>query len=193
VTAAQEYWWLAPSISALALAAILWFNFGQQKVRQWRLKRPFNACLCHGPEQADEFWVLHVPPHSEVMVQVRIRPRIAYRQLEIVFGFYGDRSKRPFPKRALNTFINEGMNREPSPATNPNYYIDQDDHYHITTPAERTPPHTYVMGFIVQTNEPGRYPVLLGVFTDCGEANPDNDLYVVVEELPSSGMEEKRC
>ena len=184
MTAAQEYWWLAPVISLCGLiitvAVIVWFNWGQHRVRTWRLKQPFNASLCHGPDKADEYWELHVPSHSEVMVQVRMRPRISYRQLEIVFGFYGDRPQRPVPKRVLNSFIKEGMNREPLPTNNPHYYIDQDDHYHITTPTERTPPHTYVMGFIVQTNEPGRYPVLLGVFTECGEANPHNDLFVRV-------------
>jgi hypothetical protein len=181
VTASQEFWWLAPLISFFALIAVVWFQWGQHRHRAFRLRRPFNACLAHGPDKAEEYWELHVPAYSEVMVQVRMRPRLSYRQFEIVFGFYGDRSKRPAPKRVLNSFIKEGMNREPSPATNPNYYIDQDDHYHITNPADRTPPHTYVMGFIVQTNAPGRYPVLLGVFTECGEATPHNDLEIIVE------------
>jgi hypothetical protein len=179
--AAQEYWWLAPVISFLALVAVIWFQWGQHEVRKLRLRRPFNAALTHGADRADEYWSLHVPAHSEVLIQVRMRPRTSYKQLEIVFGFFGDRDKRPVAKRVLNTFIKEGANREPTPANNPNHYIDQDDHYHNSTPAERTASHVYVTGFIVQTREPGRYPVLLGIFTECGEANPHNDLAVVVE------------
>jgi len=176
----QEVWWLAPLISFLALVAVVWFQWGQYRIRAIRLRRPFNAVLTHGADKADEFWELHVPAYSEVRIQVRIRPRTAYKQLEMVFGFFGDTSKRPEPRRVLNTFIKRGVNREPSVDSNPNHYIDQDGHYHITTPTDSTPEHTYVMEYVVQTREPGRYPVLLKIATECGEANPYSDLFVRV-------------
>jgi hypothetical protein len=62
---------------------------------QFRLRRPFYAFLTHGAEHADEFYELHVPAHSEVMIQVHVRPRTAFKQFESVFGCYGDRSTRP--------------------------------------------------------------------------------------------------
>jgi hypothetical protein len=180
MTASQEFWWLAPLISFLGLMAVVWFGWGQHRLKAFRLRRPFDAVLTHGADKPDEFCELHVPADSEVMIQVRIRPRTAYKQLEMVFGFFGDTSKRPEPRRVLNTFIKRGINREPSVDSNPNHYIDQDGHYHITTPTERTPEHTYVMGYIVQTRDPGRYPVLLKIVTESGEANPYSDLFVRV-------------
>jgi hypothetical protein len=36
------------------------------------------------------------------------------------------------------------------------------------------------MGYIVQTRDPGRYPVLLKIATESGEANPYSDLFVRV-------------
>jgi hypothetical protein len=157
MTASQVFWWLAPLISFCTLA-VIWFNWGRHRIRALRLRRPFNAVLAHDADKPDEYWEIHVPAQSEVMVQVRIRPRTAYKQLEMVFGFFGDVSKRPEPRRVLNTFIKRGVNREPSVDSNPNHYIDQDGYYHITTPTDRTPEHTYVMGYIVQPKEPVGIP-----------------------------------
>ncbi len=189
VTDAQQYWWLAPLISfcafvvsLLALGAIVWFNWGQHRVRAIKLKRPFNAFLTYGPSDPYEYWDLHVPAHSKVMVQVRIRPRMQYRQTEIVFGFNGDPVTRPVPLQVLNRFIKKGMNRKQDPDTTPNHYIDNDNHYHIVTTVDRSPPNTQALEFIVQTKKPGHYPVLLEVITDSGEAKPKNDLDITVVE-----------
>jgi len=180
MTASQEFWWLAPLISFLGLLAVVWFGWGQHRLKAFRLRRPFDAVLAHGADKPDEFVEMHVPAHSQVMVQVRIRPRTSYKQLQMVFGFWGETSKRPEPLRVLNTFIKKGVNREPSVETNPDHYIDADGYYHITTPTERTPEHTYVMEYVVQTREPGRYNVLLKIATECGEANPRSGLVVRV-------------
>jgi hypothetical protein len=185
MTAAQEYWWLAPLLSGLALAAVVWFQWGQHKVREISLRRPFVACLAYDPADGDEYCDLHLPAHrSEIMVQVRIRPRIKYRETETVFGFEGDRTKRPLPIRILNTFIKHGDGREQHPNKNTNHYIDQDDYYHIVRTVDRSPPNTQIIGFMVQTREPGRFPVYLGIITDCGEAKPHNDLLVVTVTAP---------
>lgn len=186
MTAAEEFWWLGPSIAFCAFAAILWFNWGQHKVRVLRLRRPFVASIAHGPDESHEYCLIAVPAHSEVLIQLRIRPIVAYRQLELVFGFTGDRLRRPVPLRVRNTFIKTGINREISPKDHPNHYVDHDDKYHINTPVERSPPTTYVVGFVIQTNEPGNFPVLLDIVTDCGEAKPRGGLgFIVVEQSAS--------
>jgi hypothetical protein len=63
MTAAQEYWWLAPLISffalvvsIFALVAIIWFHWGQHQVRAHRLKRPFNVFLAYLPSDPTEYW-----------------------------------------------------------------------------------------------------------------------------------------
>ena len=86
MTASQEFWWLAPVISFLGLLAVVWFGWGQHRLKAFRLRRPFDAVLTHGADKPDEFWEIHVPAHSEVMIQVRIRPRTPYKQRETVFG-----------------------------------------------------------------------------------------------------------
>jgi hypothetical protein len=162
--------------------AVVWFGWGQHRVRAVKLKRPFDAYLCYSPDDADEFWDLHVPANSHVMVQVRIRPTIAYRQAEIIFGFYGDREKRPRPWRVLNRFIQIGINRQQDPYKNPTNYIDNDNHYHIVTTADRSPGNTQTVEFVVETKQAGKFPVLLGVITDSSEAMARNDLHITVVE-----------
>jgi len=183
MTAAQQYWWLAPLLSALALLAIIWFQWGQHRVRAWRLKRPFSVLLSHAADSPDEFANLRVPPHTdEVMVQLRIRPKIQYRQTEILFGFDGDPTTRPIPVRVLNAFIKKGFDREQDPDKNINHYVDQDNHYHIVGTVDRSPPNVQALGFLVQTREPGRYPVVLEIITDCGEAKPYFKVHVTVTD-----------
>jgi hypothetical protein len=185
MTAAQHYWWLAPVISALALAAIVWFQWGQHRVRAFRLKSPFTVLLSHTSDSPDEVQNLHIPAHTnEVFIHLRIRPRVQYRQTEILFGFDGDRERRPLPQSILNTFIKKGFNRVQNPDKDTNHYIDQDNHYHIVTTADRSPPNVQALGFVVQTREPGRYPVVLEIITDCGEAKPYFRVYVTVSAPP---------
>jgi hypothetical protein len=180
MTAAQTYWWLAPLISFLALVAVIWFQWGQHQARKYRLKRGFNAFLAYGPAAPDEQLDLRLPANSKVMVQIRIRPRMAYRQIELVFGCRGPEETRPVPLRVLNRFIKVGASRQQSPATHPNNYIDHGDHYHIGGTVDRAPPHTYALEFVMQTKGPGRYPVLLEIITESGEAKPKKELYLTV-------------
>jgi hypothetical protein len=91
MTASQEYWWLAPLISALALTAVVWFNWGQHKVKAIKLRHPYRAFLCYGPDDPIERGDIRLPANTQVMLQVRLRPTVVYQQLEIVFGFVGDK------------------------------------------------------------------------------------------------------
>jgi hypothetical protein len=72
--------------------------------------------------------------------------------------------------------------REVSPANNQNHFIDENDNYHINETGDRIYPNCYAQGFLIQTRNPGRYPVRLEVITDCGEGIPTEKLYIIVEE-----------
>ena len=108
MTAAQTYWWLAPLISFFAFLAIIWFQLGQHQVRKHRLTRGFSAFLAHGPTDPNEQFDLRLPANSKVMVQIRIRPRMPYRQIEC----QGPEETRPIPLRVLNRFIKKSVQIE---------------------------------------------------------------------------------
>jgi hypothetical protein len=182
----QEYGWL---ISAAALAAILWFQWGQHRVRAFRLHRAFHATLSPGTDGQQEALSIKVPAHTkEVLVQIRIRPRLTYRQIEILFGFDGDPNRRPLPVSVLNAFIQHGFNREQNPDKNQNHYIDHHNHYHIVQTVDRSPPNTQALGFVVQTREPGRYPIVLEVITEVGEARPYTKIQLIVTDEPAPAV-----
>jgi hypothetical protein len=188
MTTAEKFWWVAPTISGLAFVAIVWFQWGQHRVRALRSRRPFRADMTIAPQTpGSECRELHVPPHREISLQLRLRPALHYRQLEFVFGFWGDPLRRPLPVRVLNEFVKIGMTREQSPDTNSAHYIDHSDRYHIREALDRTNPNVYTQGFIIQTRDPRRFPVLLEIITDLGEAKPKRELVLIVEErLPST-------
>jgi hypothetical protein len=104
MTTSEQVWWIGPLISGLALIAVIWFGWGQHKVRVWRNRTPFDAYLTLGEDEADEYWNLHIPAHSKMTIQLRMRPRLNYKQLHIMFGFLGDIDKRPVPHSVFNGF-----------------------------------------------------------------------------------------
>jgi hypothetical protein len=183
MTVADKYWWIAPTISFLALIAIIWFQWGQHVVRSYRTRRPFHADMSMAPSTPGSYCrELHVPPNALVSLQLRIIPTLHYKQTDSIFGFDGPAKDRPLPVSVRNEFIKDGLTREQSPKTTSSHYIDHGDCYHIKEPLERTKPNYYNYGFIVKTTTPGRYPVILEVITDCGEAKPKERLTLIVEE-----------
>jgi hypothetical protein len=185
IPAAQQFWWIAPAISFCALFAIIWFNWGQYRYRAHRQRTAgLNVFLAYDPDETNEVGELRLPANSEVMVQLRIRPTIQYRQIEIVFGCHGKDITRPVPLRVLNRFIKQGVNREQSPKTHSNHYIDKDDHYHIKETVDRSPPHTQALEFVVRTGSAGTYPILFEIVTDSGEAKAAKGLYLTVVDEP---------
>lgn len=182
-TMAETYWWLGPTIAAFAACLIVWFNYGRQRIRAYRMQWPFRAYLTVAPHRPDGLlYELAVPPNQDVEIQLRIYPRFHYTQFLLIFGFQGDQTKRPQPLKVLNTFIKEGKRREQSPVTDENHYIDHSDNYHIRDRSERIHPNCYALGFMVRTRAPGRYPVCLETITDCGEGKPLTPLVLVVEK-----------
>jgi hypothetical protein len=145
------------------------------------MKRPFKVHFTT-PEGTDAFWEMHWPSNSEVLVQLRIAPRFHYTQHELIFGFMGKQSTRPYPVSVVNTFIKKGLRREQSPDCDETHAIDYKDNYHIKETKEYTHPNVYTIGFLVRTREPGRYPIRMEVITDCGEGAPAQELIFIIED-----------
>jgi hypothetical protein len=181
-TPAERYWWLAPSVAGFAALLVIWFNWGQHKIRAWRLRRPFNVHLTTAEKGSEVFYEMHWPKDSEVLIQLRIKPRLHFTRHELIFGFLGDRSSRPVPIKAVNTFVKRGVRREQSPEENEQHVLDHNDNYHIAEKREWTRPNTYTVGFLVQTRRPGRYPMRLELITDGGESIPVEELVLIVED-----------
>jgi hypothetical protein len=184
ITASQQFWWIAPVLTGVTILLLLWFNSGRNRLRTWQMKRGFEARLAMGTEKKEIGWCqeLYVPPSRELSIQIRIDPRFSYRQHGLIFGFRGTASEKPEPLSVLNTFIAKGRRREQSPDTDENHSIDYNGSYHIREVKEIVKPTTYAYGFKVRTRTPGRYPVVLIVLTDSGEAVPRTDLFLVVED-----------
>lgn len=181
----QQYWWLASVISGLGLIAILWLNWGRPALRASKMKHPFDAFLTLTPEAGHDTWTAeqHVPSNTEIELQLRLRTRLHYKLHELIFGFDGNVGEKPNISSVVNHFIAFGLNREQSPETSPNHYIDYRGHYHIRETLERTKPNVYAYGFRIRTHNAGRFPIHLNVVTECGEGWPSKPLLLVVEDI----------
>jgi hypothetical protein len=182
-TASDEFWFLAPVLSVVTIGLIIWFNLGQHKVRYRRMKKPFRLDMVRPPgtTPADMVNDLHAPPDSEFSIQLRVWPLLEFERHEIIFGFLGDPETKPIPRRALNEFIKVGRRREESPETNENNVIDHNDNYHIRESRHLSNPNNYTHGFVVQTREPGTYPIRFEMITDCGEGLPVKGIFLTVD------------
>jgi hypothetical protein len=186
-TPAERYWWLAPTVAGFAALLVIWFNWGQHRIRSWRMRRAFNVHLTTA-EGKEVFYEMHWPRDSEVLMQLRIKPRLHFTRHELVFGFLGDPSSRPVPIRSVNTFVKRGIRREQGPEENEKHILDHNDNYHIAETREWTRPNTYALGFLVQTRKPGRYPIRLELITDAGESKPVERLVLIVEDRLSGAL-----
>lgn len=128
-----------------------------------------------------ELWLL---PHTYAQIDIRIVPRLHYVQNEIIVGVGGDKSKRPLLRSMKNPFVKSGVNAEGSPTTIDSHYIDVNDRYHIKERVDRTKGNTYALGFLVETREPGDYPLSVEAMTDDGEGKAPTRLILHVETRP---------
>jgi hypothetical protein len=174
----------AALLGACTLTAILWVNFARPMRRHWLMKNPAKAEflieLADGTETRAKR--MSVPPYSEVLIQLRLSPRLHYKETVLIFGFDGDPESKPLPIATHNTFIKVGNRRE-TPETNREHMIDRKDRYHIRRATERTKGNVFALGFEVKTRAPGTYDVCLEFMTDDGEGKPTVPLALVVEPI----------
>ena len=185
MSSADQFWWLGPTLGLVTIGFVVWFNYGQRKLREWRMRKPFDMYFVTEPDRSkDDFrHEMHVPAYSDVEVQLRMAPLMHFRQELFLFGFRGY-TQHPRPLKVVNTYIKQGKRREQSPDDTEGHYIDKKDRYHIRESVERTKSNHYAYGFLVRTFAPGRYPVVIETITDCGEGKPKKELVLVVDPKP---------
>ncbi len=68
--ASQQLWWLAPTLTLVTIGLVVWFNWGQDKVRVWRMRRGIEVHLTLAPEKKEQSWCyeLDVPPHTQIAI-----------------------------------------------------------------------------------------------------------------------------
>jgi hypothetical protein len=88
----SEYAWIGVPVSLIAAGLFVWVNWGRPAVRKRRMRKPYYAFFVMPPDETEKDMVtdLHVPPDSEVSVQLRLRPLLHYQHHEVIFGFIGD-------------------------------------------------------------------------------------------------------
>jgi hypothetical protein len=177
----ERYWWLGAAVSGLALLAVVWFQWGQHKLRNHRMKRPFHVSFTT-ETGSGAYYEMHWPKNSEVTLNLRMRPRINFTRHALVFGFHEEGAGAPVPIKAVNTFIKIGKRREQLPSETDGHAIDYTNNYHIKETVEYTVGNVYTAGFLVRTSSPGRYKIRLELITDGGQSDPVEELFLVVED-----------
>src|SRR5450432_1218239 len=100
-------WQYAPMIgwllTVVSILLIVWFNWGQHRVRRWRLKKPYDLWF-NGETRGKWTRELSIRAYSEVHIELRLEPLLNYKEFEVVFGFEGPEGDRPRPVRVENRF-----------------------------------------------------------------------------------------
>jgi hypothetical protein len=187
LTSGQQFWWLAPLIAGVGVISIVWFNYGERKLREWRMRKPYSVCFKLGQSgDAPTAQELTVPANSEVQIDLRLRSPLQYVEHEIVASFDGRENERPQFKRVSQPFVKVGLLKNRSPEKDEGHYIDYNDSYHIKTRTDRIADEPFTLGFLVQTRNPGRYPIEILATTDAGKARPKNKPVLIVEPEPKN-------
>jgi hypothetical protein len=105
---------------------------------------------------------LVIAENSTVIIEILFDPKLHFEVTEMVVGFDGgtDRTKRPKITKYINRFIEWGRGREDTPDTNPIHYVDHHGHYHVRSISRHSIGTSRVMGFEIETREPGNFSVI---------------------------------
>ncbi len=169
-------------LSLLVLLVLLWVNFGRNRLRHYRMRRPFDVYFKLGADaDAPTATEISVPAHSTEQIDIRIAPKLHFVQNEIIVGIGGDVESRPRLVAMNNPFVKRGKGTKGSPEDTGGHYTDYNDNYHIQERVDRTRGNKYALGFIVETRDPGAYPLTVKAMTDDGEGKAANQLIVRVK------------
>lgn len=127
-----------------------------------------------------------IPAHSEIPIQLAMRPRVSFEETELYVGCEGDDGNRPRITQYFNSFIVRGKHKEDTPETNDNHYVDSDGYYHMRERRTRVKEETYVTGFMLRAYSQGKYEfrVRIGGTERLGTMN----LRILVEDHPTTPM-----
>lgn len=199
--------WPWPMISALFAAAafsiLVYIQFIRPAIRRKNLKRPVRAVflipghhryrLSYVVQDSDDHSLseLVLPSQSECEIQIMLSPLISFRSSELTFGFdwMGKTdSTKPFPTDFFVPFVERGLRRKSNPDTDPDHYVDFNKHYHIRRDNLHVLGQDAIVGFKIQTRDPGIYKAQLSFKAE--EVEGKAELTVRIEDQPQTPM---RC
>jgi hypothetical protein len=129
-----------------------------------------------------------LPPNSELLIDLAIRPKLSFVTSEIYFGCEGgDVKDLPYAIEYFNRFIEVGAGRNIRPGIESTHYIDKYRLYHIKEPVQWSVGSTRSIAFKMITTRPGVYKVKIFFPGDAVEGMVD-DLWIYVEESPRTRM-----
>jgi hypothetical protein len=99
-----------------------------------------------------------LPPDSEILVELRFVPRVAFIESEFAFGCDTDDNlhTKPFALRYINHFIDRGQ-KIASPEDDSNHFTDRHQYYHIRRNVQRSVGQHFALGLIIKTRAEGVY------------------------------------
>ncbi len=189
-------------IGAAALLILVYVNFLRPWRRRGKLKKPTDAHFLipsnkhHGcdfavqDEQEHIVKTIVVPSDSEILIDLRFQPRLAFVTSEIDIGCEGEVSETPYATEYFNRFIETGDGRHIIPGEGNRHYIDKHHFYHCRESTRQWSRGAVVsFAFKLQTRKSGRY--VLDVYFIGDEVEGKNsELAIIVEDKPITIM---RC
>jgi hypothetical protein len=197
---AKEYIWTVTSAVAAIIVLILyvWVEFIAPRIRRHQLKRPCNAYFNIQPlrmgdigyavqdDEGHQVRELVLASNSTAEIEIGYRPVVSFREEKLVFGCEGDEDQKPVVVEYFNRLVGVGKSRW-APGED-GHMRDRHGFYHMDRGLPRSPELHCIVGFKLQTRQPGTYPVCVSFVTPEGVGSAR--LIIRVEDKPRTRM---RC
>jgi hypothetical protein len=188
---------ISAAIGAAALLILVHVNFLRPWRRRKKLKNPAIAHFVipsnkhHGcdfavqNEQEHLVKTIVVPAQGEILIDLRIQPRMAFVTSEISIGCEGEVTETPFATEYLNRFIETGEGKHIIPGNGNRHYIDKYHFYHCRE-SQRQWSRGFVLSlaFKLKTRKSGRY--VLDIYFVGDEVEGKDQLTIIVEDKPKT-------
>ena len=106
---------------------------------------------------------LALPPNFTAEIEIGYRPRLAFREEKLIVGCEGDEACKPIVLGYLNKLVREGKSRwDPG---QDGHMLDRHGFYHLPRNEARSARLHCIVGFILQSRNPGTYRFKLAFVT----------------------------
>jgi hypothetical protein len=155
----------------LTLVIVFYLNSFEQLRRRRRLMHPGEAyfiipsSIHHVCSYAVQNELEHLartivlPSHTDVIVDLALRPFMQFDTTETAVGCDGDLSKKPFAFEYYNRFVVSGHRRHVIPGKDKSFddYLDKHHYYHTVEESRFNAGNVKAIGFNIRTLSPGTY------------------------------------
>lgn len=122
----------------------------------------------HQDEHEHHLDRLDLPAHSDAYMQFRFDIKTSFKQHSFMCIFKGN-GKKPEIINWHSIFVKDGV-KEKFPGKPESHFIDWHGGYHINEIKQQTADIVWVMGFNIQTHDPGDYTVTCHILGEDGSA-----------------------